>query len=230
MPSIAESPYTQAQIQVWLRGLLSIAWADGHFDEEEKDLITAITQDELAPCVNFDTFEPVEADELAATLGVSSDTAENFLRMAVMVALADGVYSTEEDEKLQQFCEALHLEATVLQSLRATLYDLKRSASGGQASPLQPPSHGEAGVDPLKPAREWLDQLEVHDPRLARFVCKLIPPQCPFERDVKLFGRKLVHIPPMCKLNPLYDQLVGLRFRALSYLADDCGEDVTPYI
>jgi Mo-dependent nitrogenase C-terminus len=24
--------------------------------------------------------------------------------------------------------------------------------------------------------------------------------------------------------------MVGLRFRALSYLADDCGEDVTPYI
>jgi hypothetical protein len=33
----------------------------------------------------------------------------------------------------------------------------------------------------------------------------------------------------LCKLNPLYEQLVGLRFRALSYLADDCGEDVSQY-
>ena len=31
-------------------------------------------------------------------------------------------------------------------------------------------------------------------------------------------------------LNPLYEQLVGLRFRALSYLADDCDEDVSEYI
>lgn len=67
------------------------------------------------------------------------------------------------------------------------------------------------------------------DPKVARFLCKMIPAQCPFERDVKLFGDKVVHIPPMCKLNPLYEQLVGLRFRAMSYLADDCGEDVTPY-
>ena len=28
----------------------------------------------------------------------------------------------------------------------------------------------------------------------------------------------------------LNEQLVGLRFRALSYLADDCGEDVTPLL
>ncbi|MFZ4676490.1 MAG: Mo-dependent nitrogenase C-terminal domain-containing protein, partial [Nodosilinea sp.] len=94
---------------------------------------------------------------------------------------------------------------------------------------LHPPTDG-SKIDPLKPAREWLDQLEVHDPRLARFVCKLIPSQCPFERDVVLFKKKLVHIPPMCKINPLYDQLVGLRFRALSYLADDCGEDITPLL
>jgi hypothetical protein len=31
------------------------------------------------------------------------------------------------------------------------------------------------------------------------------------------------------KLNPLYDQLIDLRFRSLSYLADECGVDVTPY-
>ncbi len=53
----------------------------------------------------------------------------------------------------------------------------------------------------------------------------MIPAQCPFERDVVLFGRKIVHIPPMCKLNPLYEQLVNLRFRALTYLAER-GEEV----
>jgi tellurite resistance protein len=222
MVAVTHSPYTQEQIKVWLRGLLTLAWADGHFDEGEKALITAMTQDELAPCVNFDHFEPVTPAELAATLGSDPNTAENFLRMAVMVALADGVYSVEEDQQLQTFCEVLGLEVTALSAVRSTLHSsADEDASIGAA---------DAKLDPLKPAREWLDQLEVHDPRLARFVCKLIPSQCPFERDVVLFKKKLVHIPAMCKINPLYDHLVGLRFRALSYLADECGEDVTPLL
>lgn len=225
MPSTIESPYTPEQVRVWLRGLLTIAWADGHFDEDEKSLITAMTQEELAPSLNFfDALEPIAAADLAATLGPKSDAAENFLRMAVMVALADGVYSTEEDQKLHSFCTALGLENQILESVRATLYNLK------EETPLTADFDASKGLEPLKPAKEWLDQLEVKDPRLARFICKMIPPQCPFERDVTLFKRKIVHIPAMCKLNPLYDQLVGLRFRALSYLADDCGEDVTPYI
>ncbi len=33
----------------------------------------------------------------------------------------------------------------------------------------------------------------------------------------------------MYKLNPLYEQLIGLRFRALTFLADVCGEDITGY-
>ncbi|MGB5972035.1 MAG: Mo-dependent nitrogenase C-terminal domain-containing protein, partial [Nodosilinea sp.] len=168
--------------------------------------------------------EAVTPAEVAEVLGDDPSMAENFLRMAVMVALADGVYSVEEDTQLQALCEALNLKGTSLASVRSTLY---RPKSDSGATPRNPPANGGSKLDPLKPAREWLDQLEVHDPRLARFVCKLIPSQCPFERDVVLFKKKLMHIPPMCKVNPLYEQLVGLRFRALSYLADDCGEDVT---
>lgn len=81
----------------------------------------------------------------------------------------------------------------------------------------------------LQPIREYLDKIEVGDRERAKWLCQLIPAQCPFERDVTLFGRKLFHIPPMCKINPLYYELVGLRFRALSFLADECGEDVTAY-
>jgi hypothetical protein len=57
----------------------------------------------------------------------------------------------------------------------------------------------------------------------------MIPTQCPFERDISLFGRTILSIPPLCKLNPLYEEVIGLRFRALCYLADDCGEDVGCY-
>ena len=227
MPTVTESSYTQEQIKLWLRGLLTLAWADGNFDEDEKAIIAAVTEDELAPELDFEHFEPVTPDEVAQVLGSDPTIAENFLRMAVMVALADGVYSVEEDTQLQALCQALNLQETLLASVRSTIYSL-RPENAEVATGLRPPTVGK--LDPLKPAREWLDQLEVHDPRLARFVCKLIPSQCPFERDVVLFNKKLVHIPPMCKINPLYDQLVGLRFRALSYLADDCGEDVTPLL
>lgn len=82
---------------------------------------------------------------------------------------------------------------------------------------------------PLTALRQWLDHLEIANPRTARAIAQLIPAQCPFERDVLLFGHKVGHIPPLCKLNPLYEQLVGLRFRALCYLADQCGEDIQSY-
>jgi len=81
----------------------------------------------------------------------------------------------------------------------------------------------------LRPLRKWLDSREIQNPKLAKLIAKTIPAQCPFERDIVLFGRKVAHIPPMCKLNPLYDQFVSLRFRALCYLADECGEDIQAY-
>jgi hypothetical protein len=85
-------------------------------------------------------------------------------------------------------------------------------------------------IDLLYPIRQWLEAIEITNPNTARFLCKLIPSQCPFARDINLFGRTLLHIPPLCKLNPLYDQLIGLRFRSLSYLADVCGENIMIYL
>jgi Mo-dependent nitrogenase C-terminus len=72
------------------------------------------------------------------------------------------------------------------------------------------------------------NRIETNNPKTARLICNLIPANCPFERDVVVFGRKF-HIPAMCKLNPAYEQLVELRFKALCFLADECGEDVTRY-
>jgi hypothetical protein len=46
---------------------------------------------------------------------------------------------------------------------------------------------------------------------------------------LQMFGRTVLYIPPLCKLNPFYDQFVGLRFRAMCYLADVCGEDISCY-
>ena len=223
MTSAVKSPYTSEQVAAWLRGLLTIAWADGDFDAQEQQLIAAITQDELGPGINLESLDAIEPDELAAVLGKGTKAADNFLRTAVMVAIADGTYSSSEDYLLHQLCQALEQPNNVLEALRQTLENPQQLTTP-QAAPTK------RQVDALRPLRAWLDKLDIQDPRVARFLCKMIPSDCPFERDVTLFRRKIVHIPPLCKINPLYEQLVGLRFRALSYLADDCGEDISPYI
>jgi tellurite resistance protein len=222
------------QSDLWTRALLSIAWADGNFDESEKQLITSLIEHPLTSEEDLKSFASVTDEELRSVLGHDPAIAENFLRTAVMVAVADGVYSTAEDEILHRFCTVLNTSHDILQTLRLTLCNLPEQTlaplvdEGAIVAPgLQPPT---PKIDPLSPVREWLDGMDIHDPKVARFLCKLIPPSCPFERDVVLFGKKLVHIPPMCKVNPLYEQLVGLRFRSLSYLADTCKEDISPYL
>ncbi len=232
-PSIHQ--YTDQQISAWLRGLLTIAYADGHFDEEEQELINNLTQDELIPETQLGNLEIISAEELAKALGDDYKTKENFLRTAVMVALSNGVYSQAESDVVTDFQSALGLKIEALESLKSTLWnpeivDKTQTLSNQIGSQQNEDKSTVAKIKPLKPIKTWLDGMEVEDPRLARFICKMVPSQCPFERDVVLFGKKIVHIPPMCKLNPLYEQLVGLRFRSLSYLADDCQEDITPYI
>ena len=81
----------------------------------------------------------------------------------------------------------------------------------------------------LAPIRRWIDQTQVTNCRVAHFICRVIPSHCPFERDITLFGYT-VHIPALCRLNPVYEEIVGLRLRALNYLIDTCDEDIASYI
>lgn len=96
--------------------------------------------------------------------------------------------------------------------------------------------HSQAPIKPKKspidlfyPLRLVVDSIGVNNRKFAHFLCHLIPCTCAFERDLTIFG-KTFHIPALCKLNPLYDEVVSLRFRALSYLEDVCGEDISKYI
>ena len=207
--------YTSAQISAWLRGLMSIALADNDYSAQEQDLFDQISHsDEWGEVVTFDSFEPISAPELADALGGDRQAGQNFLRMAVMMALADGQYTETEDRLIQEFCNALGQEVKPINDLRQNL----EAAS----------HHEEHHPRLLEPVKEWLDHMDIHDSRLANLICKVIPAQCPFERDIVLFGRKIMHIPAMCEINPLYDQLVGLRFRSLNYLAEK-GEDISKY-
>jgi len=205
------SPYSSTQMAAWLRGLLTIALADGQSDENEQQLIARLIDE---PDLHG---EPIAAAELAAGLGNDPSVGENFLRTAVMVAIADGSYSRSEADKIQEFSAALGLAPALLAALSQAI------------EPSSVDRSAELHHSFLHALQDWLDRADVHDVRLARFLCRLIPAQCPFERDVNLLGHKIAHIPALCKLNPVYEQLVGLRFRALSYLADECHEDVTRY-
>jgi tellurite resistance protein len=218
--------YAAEQVTAWLRGLVTVALADGDFSESEKAVIQDLVWTKLAPELANSIYEPITPTALATALNGDATLGENFLRTAVIVALADGIYSPGEAQLLEEFCQALNIRVSALDALQKTV-----EGKEGKGQPAPALAAGEQDVRKLlSPVKQWLDGMEVHDPRVARFLCKMIPSQCPFERDVVLFGHKVVHIPPLCKLNPLYEQLVGLRFRALSYLADDCKEDVSAYL
>lgn len=92
------------------------------------------------------------------------------------------------------------------------------------------PAHSQCPIDLFRPLRSWIQHRPVTTATTAHRIAKIIPAQCPFERDVILFGQKIFRIPPLCKLNPLYEELVELRFKALCFLADECGEDISAYI
>jgi tellurite resistance protein len=244
MSEVIQSYDKTEQTTIWVRGLIALAWADGHFDPVEQNIITELLHQDLTAAEKATALEPIADADLARVLGQDPHLAENFLRTAVIVALADSDYSTNEDTLLMHYCEVLNQKPEAIQVLRNAFqalaaaqptheaYSSAIDGAGSSALPfgLNALDHDTPHPDVLHPVREWLDTMDIHDPKIARMLCKLIPSQCPFERDISLFGHKLVHIPPLCKLNPLYEQLVGLRFRALSYLADDCGEDVTPFV
>ena len=86
----------------------------------------------------------------------------------------------------------------------------------------------ETPKDWLYPLRQALNGIRITNSRTAHMICRLIPSHCPFERTFSV-GSKKVHIPPLCRLNPLYNEVIALRMRALAYLTA-LEIDVTPYL
>lgn len=79
-------------------------------------------------------------------------------------------------------------------------------------------------VNLLQLGQRYLESVEIHNSKLARLLFYIIPNRCPFEREIKLFDRTILRIPPLCKLNPFYEQIISLRFKCLCYLVDEYGE------
>jgi hypothetical protein len=189
--------------RLWLAALHHLAIADGDFSAQEVTLLEQELRHEL-PGVEWDDLHLPGAEALAHRFVPGSPLAEEFLRTATVVALADGCISPIERELLQHWSAVLQVGQEALAELHPQRLGCDTESDPGLLNGL----------------RRWLDEIDPTDPAVARFLVRLIPAQCPFERDVTLFGRKVVHIPPMCKINPLYEQLVALRFRCLCRLAE----------
>ncbi len=79
----------------------------------------------------------------------------------------------------------------------------------------------------LEGPRRWLNGIEIRGSRQARWICRLIPASCPFERDIRL-GSRTFHIPALCRINPLYEEIIALRLRAAAYLAQNSSQPQPP--
>jgi hypothetical protein len=82
------------------------------------------------------------------------------------------------------------------------------------------------GINLLRSVRQGFESMEIHNSKVARLLCKIIPAHCPFERRIQFLQHTILYIPPLCKLNPFYDQLVELRLKSLAYIVEECGEDI----
>ncbi len=103
------------------------------------------------------------------------------------------------------------------------LFRFQSSSKKGSQHPTFP------SFEVLQPLRRWLNEIKICNPAQANLICRLIPAQCPFEQEIRIGKRIHFYIPPLCKLNPLYEEMVTLRFRALTYLAEECAVDVCHY-
>ena len=84
--------------------------------------------------------------------------------------------------------------------------------------------------DPLKPLRNWLENLNISNPQASAQAVSTDPIPMSLSSAISIYlGARSYIFPPMCKLNPLYEEVVMLRFKAMCYLADECGEDISQY-
>lgn len=73
-------------------------------------------------------------------------------------------------------------------------------------------------LDPLVPVRRWLAALEIPSRSVAELICRWVPNTCSAGYSLRWQGRIWLHLPPLCKLNPLHEELLDLRFRAADFL------------
>jgi prepilin-type processing-associated H-X9-DG protein len=96
-----------------VKGLVSVAWADGHVDDEESEVIDALLQafgatpSEKREVLNYAKV-PRGIDDVPIT-ELSFDDRRVMLQHAVLIAHADGKYQDAERQMLDALCKKLRI-------------------------------------------------------------------------------------------------------------------------
>ena len=109
MTNIIESAYSDRQIVAWLRGLYTVALADGHYDPEEQELINQIAQDLVDLKNDANSLAKITPEELADRLGKEPKTAENFSKYVFMPKnrpTRQSILIQEDWQNIQHFSKA----------------------------------------------------------------------------------------------------------------------------
>ena len=96
-----------------VKGLVSVAWADGHVEDEESEVIDALLQafgatpSEKREVLNYAKV-PRGIDDVPIT-ELSFDDRRVLLQHAVLIAHADGEYQDAEKQMLDALCKKLRI-------------------------------------------------------------------------------------------------------------------------
>lgn len=107
-----------------LKGLVPVAWADGRFADEEKEVIEGLLQvfeatPEEAQRLRDWAATPRTADDIPIT-ELSADDRRVLLQHAVLLSYADGDFSEPESKLIDAMVEKLRIPPDEAASLRAT--------------------------------------------------------------------------------------------------------------
>lgn len=107
-----------------LKGLVSVAWADGRVADEEKEVIEALLEAfEATPSEKIEIRKYAETqrslDDIPIT-DLSGDDRRVLLNHAVMLTYIDGEQDEKEKELLDDLCDKLRIPASEAQAIIQT--------------------------------------------------------------------------------------------------------------
>lgn len=113
-----------------VKALVPIAWADGVFEEREREMVDAILDayratDEEKAAIHEYAKSPRKLDDIDLT-ALSADDRRVLLQHAVLLSFADGAQSTDEAETLQSLTRKLRIPDDEAQALLAAGADRAR--------------------------------------------------------------------------------------------------------
>ncbi|HEX3777451.1 MAG TPA: TerB family tellurite resistance protein [Polyangiaceae bacterium] len=114
-----------------LKGLVSVAWADGRLAGEEKEVLEALLQAfEATPSeaheLRMFAREPKQLEDVPIH-DLSADARRVLLQHAVLLSYVDGEQDAKEKKIIDQLCEVLRIPAIESRGLIAAAEDRAKS-------------------------------------------------------------------------------------------------------